>query len=159
LRVACGAAQGLAMVGDIPLIPLTSLEVMAAMTGAERVLSLLDARMGEVYAGAYLRTPEGYAVQGEIRLAAPDDVLIPAGGGWLACGNAAAAYPALRQRLDAAGIAVQEGILPRAGQLASLAVAHVLRGAGIDAAQAAPLYVRDKVAKTVAERLREGGRA
>lgn len=159
LRIACGAAQGLAMAGDIPLIPLTSLEVMAAMAGGERVLSLLDARMGEVYAGAYLRTAEGYALQGEIRVAAPDDVLIPAGAGWLACGNAPAAYPVLRQRLDVAGLAVQADILPRAGQLASLAVAHALRGAGIDAALAAPLYVRDKVAKTVAERLREGGRA
>ena len=62
-------------------------------------------------------------------------------------------------RLNAAGIAVQEGILPTAAAVARLAVPRAVRGEGIDAAQAAPLYIRDKVAKTVAERLSEGGRA
>jgi len=159
LRVACGAAQGLAMAGDIPLLPVTSLETMAASTGGERVLALLDARMGEVYAGAYRRDGENYLLQGEIRLAAPGDVLLPDGPGWLACGNAPMAYPLLRQRLAEAGMAIQEDILPQAGQLARLAVPRFRRGEGIDAALAAPLYVRDKVAKTVAERLQEGGRA
>ncbi|MGE5471816.1 MAG: tRNA (adenosine(37)-N6)-threonylcarbamoyltransferase complex dimerization subunit type 1 TsaB [Bacteroidota bacterium] len=159
LRVACGTAQGLAMAADTPLIPVTSLEAMAEATGAERVLALLDARMGEVYAGAYLRTVDGYALQGEIRVAAPDAVLIPQDAGWLACGNAPAAYPALGQRLADAGIAVRADIWPTAAALARLAAPRAAHGAGIDAALAAPLYVRDKVAKTVAERLSEGGRA
>ncbi len=159
LRVACGAAQGLAVAADIPLLPLTSLEAMAAATDAEQVLALLDARMGEVYAGAYRRSDDGYVLQGEIRVSAPVDVQIPAESGWLACGNAPAAYPQLAERLAAAGLAVRGDILPTAGQLAQLAVPRLLRGEGIDAALAAPLYVRDKVAKTVAERLREGGKA
>lgn len=159
LRVACGAAQGLAMAGNIPLLPVSSLETMAAATGAERVLALLDARMGEVYAGAYQRVADGYALQGEIRLAAPEAVGIPEGAGWLACGNAPPAYPVLRQRLMAAGLPIRDAILPGAARLAGLAVPRFLRGEGIDAALAAPLYVRDKVARTVAERLREGGRA
>jgi len=49
--------------------------------------------------------------------------------------------------------------LPRAAVVAALAAAKARRGEGIDAALAAPLYIRDKVAKTVAERLNEGGRA
>ncbi|MCB4361690.1 tRNA (adenosine(37)-N6)-threonylcarbamoyltransferase complex dimerization subunit type 1 TsaB [Quatrionicoccus australiensis] len=159
LRVACGAAQGLAVASDIPLLPLTSLEAMAAATGAEQVLALLDARMGEVYAGAYRRAADGYVLQGEIRVCAPVDVQIPAESGWLACGNAPAAYPLLAQRLAEAGLAVRSDILPTAAVLAQLAVPRLLRGEGIDAALAAPLYVRDKVAKTVAERLSEGGRA
>lgn len=73
LRVACGAAQGLAVAGNIPLLPVTSLEAMAAASGAERVLALLDARMGEVYAGAYQRMADAYVLQGEIRLAAPGE--------------------------------------------------------------------------------------
>lgn len=159
LRVACGAAQGLAVANGIPLLPLTSLEAMAAATGAEQVLALLDARMGEVYAGAYRRTADGYVLQGEIRVCAPVDVQIPAETGWLACGNAPAAYPLLAQRLAEAGLSVRSDILPTAAVLAQLAVPCLLRGEGIDAALAAPLYVRDKVAKTVAERLSEGGRA
>jgi tRNA threonylcarbamoyladenosine biosynthesis protein TsaB len=159
LRIACGAAQGLAVTADIPLIPVTSLEAMAAMAGAERVVALLDARMGEVYSGCYLRTPDGYRLQGDIRVSAPADVLLPTESGWLACGNAPAAYPVLQERLTAAGIALQPGILPLASALAGLAAPRALRGEGIDAALAGPLYIRDKVAKTVAERLSEGGRA
>lgn len=159
LRVACGAAQGLAMAGDTPLIPVTSLEVMAAASGGERVLALLDARMGEVYAASYLRVGDDWQIQGEIRVSTPAEVEIPKGAGWLACGNAPAVYPVLMQRLAEVGIAVQPDILPHAATLVRLAVPLAARGAGIDAAQAAPLYIRDKVAKTVAERLQEGGRA
>lgn len=159
LRVACGAAQGLAVAADIPLIPLTSLEAMAAISGAERVVALLDARMGEVYAACYERIVDGYRLQGEIRVAAPSDVLLPDGAGWLACGNAPAAYPLLQERLLVAGIALQPGILPTAAALLRLALPRAERREGIDAALAAPLYIRDKVAKTVAERLSEGGRA
>lgn len=159
LRIACGAAQGLAVAGNIPLLPVTSLEAMAALSGGERVVAVLDARMGEVYSGHYLRSADGYQLQGEIRVSAPADVPLPAGPDWLACGNAIAAYPVLQQRLTLAGVAQLAGILPTAAVLARLAAPRAARGAGIDAALAAPLYIRDKVAKTVAERLSEGGRA
>lgn len=159
LRIACGAAQGLAVAADIPLVPVTSLEAMASLTGAERVIALLDARMGEVYSGSYQRSGDGYLLQGEIRVSPPADVLLPAEPDWLACGNAIAAYPVLQERLTAAGIALAPGILPTAAALVRLAVPSAAAGEGIDAALAAPLYIRDKVAKTVAERLSEGGRA
>jgi tRNA threonylcarbamoyladenosine biosynthesis protein TsaB len=159
LRIACGAAQGLAVATDIPLIPVTSLEAMAALTGAERVLALLDARMGEVYSGRYLRSADGYQLEGEVRVTSPAEMVLPGDSGWLACGNAPAAYPVLRERLLAAGIDLQPGVLPTASALARLAAPRAMRGEGIDPALAAPLYIRDKVAKTVAERLADGGRA
>ncbi|MCL2635563.1 MAG: tRNA (adenosine(37)-N6)-threonylcarbamoyltransferase complex dimerization subunit type 1 TsaB, partial [Betaproteobacteria bacterium] len=46
LRVACGAAQGLAVAAGRPLLPVTSLEAMALQAGDGEVLALLDARMG-----------------------------------------------------------------------------------------------------------------
>ena len=49
--------------------------------------------------------------------------------------------------------------MPSAAAVARLAVPRLARGEGVDPADAAPLYVRDKVAKTVAERLAEGGKA
>ena len=159
LRVACGIAQGLAVAANIPLVPVTSLEAMAEMTGAEQVLALLDARMGEVYAGSYQRSANGYALQGEIRVWSPANVPLPTDAGWLICGNAPSAYPELQARIAAAGLPVHPGILPTAAALARLAAPRAARGEGIDAALAAPLYIRDKVAKTVAERLSEGGRA
>lgn len=48
--------------------------------------------------------------------------------------------------------------MPHAGLVARLAGPRMERGECIDPADA-PLYVRDKVAKTVAERLAEGGKA
>jgi len=159
LRVACGAAQGLAVVGERPLLPVTSLEAMAEIAGGERVLSLLDARMGEVYAGRYARSGNGWRLEDEIRVGPPAEILLPEASGWVACGNAPAVYPGLRARLEERGIAVIPDILPTATAVARLASPRLARGEGIDPALAAPLYIRDKVAKTVAERLREGGKA
>lgn len=159
LRVACGAAQGLAVAHDLPLIPIVSLHAMAALTDADQVLALLDARMGEVYSARYARVGEEWQVQGEIRVSSPLDVDLPVGKGWLACGNAIGAYPLLAERLAAAGIVVQASVFPDAATLARLALPRALGKEGIDPALAAPLYIRDKVAKTVAERLSEGGRA
>ena len=159
LRVACGIAQGLAVARDLPLIPVTSLETMAVMTGKNRVLTLLDARMGEVYAGAYLVEGNVAVLQGEIRVSVPEEVVLPSGEGWTACGNALAAYPALAERVVAVNMNFHPEILPLASAVARMAAPRVARGEGIDSALAAPLYIRDKVAKTVAERLREGGKA
>lgn len=159
LRVACGAAQGLAAAGERPLLPVCSLEAMAVQAGEGDVLSLLDARMGEVYVAGYRNSARNSRLLGDIRVLAPDAIVLPEGAGWRACGNAPRAYPALAARLQAAGIVLVDGILPTAAAVARLAAPRLARGEGIDAALAAPLYIRDKVAKTVAERLQEGGRA
>jgi tRNA threonylcarbamoyladenosine biosynthesis protein TsaB len=149
----------LAVAHGIPLFPVVSLEAMAEALGAEKVISLLDARMGEVYAASYERSEDGFRLNGQILVASPAEVILPDGAGWQACGNAISAYPILLQRLVDAGIAFDSQVLPNAASLARLAAPRAVRGEGIDAALAAPLYIRDKVAKTVAERLSEGGRA
>ena len=159
LRVACGAAQGLAVAAGLPVVPVTSLETMAAECGDGRVLALLDARMGEVYYGFYECDAAGWQRVGDIHVAPPEAIELPAGDDWLACGNALAVYPALAERLRAAGLDYRSDVLPRAARVAELAANALAQGGGIDPAMAAPLYVRDKVAKTVAERLSEGGKA
>lgn len=160
LRVACGVAQGLAVAADLPLVPVCSLENLAEQSGRDAVLPILDARMGEVYVAAYQRQAGGYVPLTDIQVVAPAALPVPAGAGWQAIGNALGVYPVLGERLSAAGIAhATEITLPLAGVAARLARPRLLAGQGIDAALAAPLYIRDKVAKTVAERLSEGGRA
>jgi len=159
LRVACGAAQGLAAASERLLLPVCSLEAMAVQAGDGPVIALLDARMGETYAARYHCAGGDCRLIGEIRVLAPAAIELPEEAGWRACGNAPLAYPALADRLRAAGIEMLADILPTAAAVARLAAPRLARGEGIDAAMAAPLYVRDKVAKTVAERLEEGGRA
>ncbi len=155
LRVSCGIAQGLSMARDIPLLGIGTLAAMAASTGAERVLATLDARMGEVYCAFF----ENGALRGEIGVYAPEAVPVPEASDWLACGNALIAYPSLRERLAKHVRLWRPDVMPSAAAVARLAAPRLARGERIDPAGAAPLYVRDKVAKTVTERLAEGGRA
>jgi tRNA threonylcarbamoyladenosine biosynthesis protein TsaB len=155
LRVACGVAQGLAFARDLPLLGVGTLEAMALESGGERVIVALDARMGEVYVGFFERGEQ----QGEIGVYSPQSVPLPESAGWLACGNGLAAYPLLRERLSPWVDCWQPELSPSAQAVVRIAAQRLERGQGIDPADAVPLYVRDKVAKTVAERLAEGGKA
>lgn len=155
LRVACGVAQGLAVARSLPLLGVGTLEAMASAAGSERVIVALDARMGEVYFGVF----EKGVLQGELGVFAPDAVPVPETRGWLACGNGLAAYPSLRDRLSACVDVWRPEVMPSAEAVVRLAAPRLSRGEAGDPADAVPVYVRDKVAKTVAERLAEGGRA
>lgn len=155
LRVACGVAQGLAVARDLPLLGIGTLEAMALSCGGERVIVALDARMGEVYYGFF----EHGVLQGEIGVAAPAAVPLPKTTGWLACGNGLTAYPALREHLAACVDDWKPEVMPDAGAVVRLAAPRLEAGERPDPAEAAPLYVRNKVAKTTAERLAEGGKA
>ena len=155
LRVACGVAQGLAFACDLPLFAVGTLEAMAQESGFNRVIVTLDARMGEVYVGFF----EDGQQRGEIGVYSPQHVPLPETTGWLACGNALAAYPLLRERLSPFVTRWQPELLPSAAGVARIAASRLAHGEAIDPADAVPFYVRDKVAKTVAERLAEGGKA
>lgn len=159
LRIACGTAQGLAVGAELPLVPVGTLDAMAADCERENVIALLDARMNEVYAAQYRRRNGACERLGDIVVAAPEAVPLPETGAWIAVGNAIATYGALAGRLQAAGFDRLAKVVPRAGRIAELAVPAVAAGQCVDPALAAPIYVRDKVARTVVERLAEGGRA
>ena len=155
LRVACGVAQGLSVARDVPLIGIGTLDAMALASGGERVIVALDARMGEVYFGVF----EAGVLQGEIGVYPAENVPMPNSTGWLACGNGLVAYPALRERLASVVEVWRPEIMPSAEAVVRLAAPRLAQGESIDPADAAPLYVRNKVAKTVAERLIAGGKA
>lgn len=159
LRVACGVAQGLAVAADLPVVPVGTLEAMAWESGGDRVAVYLDARMNEVYCGFYVRGVDGVASVGTVGVHPPLGAPLPGDDAWIACGNGLAAYPLLAERVATVVADLRPGILPTATAVAALAAPRLLRGEGIDAARAAPIYVRDKVAFTVAERLAQGGKA
>lgn len=153
LRLACGVAQGLAFGLDIPTLGISTLAALAWASGESRVFACLDARMNEVYFAAYERGDGAMIECQPPRVAPPEMVTPPPGEGWVGCGDGYAAYaatlPALaRTRAD---------VFPTAPAVAQLAAPRLARGEGVDAALAMPLYVRDKVALTTAERLARGG--
>ena len=153
VRTACGIAQGLAYGAALPVLPLVTLDAMALacrqQTGATDVLAVLDARMGEVYWAQY----HGAHVLAGPALCAPADVApVPVDGVLTACGNGFAAYPdAFEGRAYAAG--AHSTIMPHAQQVAELALAALAAGRAVPAAEAQPLYLRNKIAYTSAERL------
>jgi|CXWL01.1.fsa_nt_gi tRNA threonylcarbamoyladenosine biosynthesis protein TsaB len=146
LRIACGVAQGLAFARGLPVLGVPTLEAMAEECGASRVVACLDARMGEVYYSAMEKGGFRWREIVPAQCVAPDAVQVPPGGGWVGCGSGFAAYGAL-------GLSkVIPGIHPSAVAVARLAAPRLAAGEGADAALAAPLYVREKVALTIAER-------
>ncbi|AAZ97678.1 glycoprotease, (M22) metallo-protease family [Thiobacillus denitrificans ATCC 25259] len=153
LRIACAVTQGLALGAGCPVVGVSTLEAIAEQTGAPRVLTVLDARMSEVYWAAYAR--EGAAWQARVapRLALPESVQVPEDGDWVGAGNGFAVLDAgLRGALVDALVRVDDTLMPDAAAMAPLAAAAFARGEGVDAALAAPIYLRDKVALTVDER-------
>lgn len=154
LRLACGVAQGLAVGLDRPLLAVPTLEALALACGGEKVFACLDARMNEVYCAAYIVRDGVLDTVAKPLCAPPSTVSAPPGSGWLGCGDGFSAYPEL---LGAAFPRVRADIWPTAAAVARLAAPVFARGGGVDAALGAPLYVRDKVALTTAERLARGG--
>lgn len=160
LRLACSVAQGLAVGAGLPVLGIVSLEALALASGDGAVYACLDARMNEVYCAAYRVAGETVAAVIAPVVAAPGQVPVPPGEGWLGCGSGFAAYgAALAARLGPAIGGIDAQARPRAAALLRMAAARFMRGEGEDAALATPLYVRDKVAMTTRERIAQGGKA
>lgn len=152
LRVGCGVAQGLAFARDLPVLGISTLETIAEESGRARVIAAIDARMGEVYCAAYQRDGKLWREVHPPACVAPEHVPRPAGGDWTGCGNGFAAYrAALDSALRGALLHCVPLVRPSALAVARLAAPRLAAGAGVDAAFAAPVYLRDKVALTTAE--------
>jgi len=155
LRTACSVAQGLAFGAALPVLAIDSLALLAEDTfaahGATEVWVAMDARMDEVYAAAYRRDgAQWVAVQAPALWS-----LAALGAAWQrdppAC-VAGTALTAFGPRLPCAAALQMPTPHDRAAALARLARAAWQRGEALDAALALPLYLRDKVAQTTAER-------
>lgn len=148
LRTACSVAQGLALGAGVPLLPIDSLLAVAHSAqqthGAQRILAVLDARMGEVYHAPYHWDGAQWQLPQAIGLSAPADVQVPEG--YCVAGNAHNVYA------DLAPQAQHIAALPSASALLQLAPALLAAGAAVAPEAAMPTYIRDKVAQTTAER-------
>jgi tRNA threonylcarbamoyladenosine biosynthesis protein TsaB len=149
LRTACSVAQGLGFGAQVPVLGVDTLLAVAedarSRTGATQVVTLLDARMDEVYTASYAHDGSTWRAQGPIVLAKPEAVDVP--HGWAMAGNVFQAYddrlpPGVR-RIEA---------VPTASALLRLAPSLIAAGMAQPADRAMPVYIRDKVAQTTEER-------
>lgn len=153
LRTACSVTQGLAFGADVPVLPADTLQAVAEearyATGASRVHAVLDARMDEIYAAVWSWESGAWRAIGNATLGKPEQLVVAPG--MTLAGNAFAAYG---ERLARPG-STQTLAWPTASAMLRLAPALWAAGCAVPAAQAMPHYIRDKVAKTTAERLAE----
>lgn len=161
VRIACGVAQGLAFGADIPVVPISTLaalcEIARRVHGWTRVLAALDARMGEVYVAAHRFEADVWREAMPAAVLPPSAVAPPTPregatnrARWFAAGSGFAAYPEIGAAHEFAGI--DAALRPDALAIGMLALPVLRAGGGVAAALALPLYVRDRVALTTAER-------
>ena len=152
VRLGVAIAQGIALALDRPMVPVSTLAALAWPAAGDRILAAIDARMGEVYLGAFQREGEGLRALQPEAVAKPEAVALPEGDGWLGVGTGFDAVDgALRTRLGARLAAVDAGALPHAADVARLAVAAFARGGAVAPERLEPAYLRDNVALTLAE--------
>ncbi len=150
VRIAAGVAQGIAFAAELPVVPVSTLAAIALGAvrecEASRVVAAIDARMGEVYCGAYQAEGQGVALVGEEWVRAPDALpTLPTGeGDWLGAGSGWATYGAeLGSRL---GVEHWQGkVYPRAWDVATLGALAYQRGEALAPELALPVYLRDQV--------------
>ena len=153
LRIGCGVAQGLAYAIDRPMVGVGTLLALATGCGAARVVCCLDARMQQVYYAAYVYDGSAWTEAHAPALYAPACVPAIDGDGWTGCGSGFLAYrDALEQRYGNQLACILPDAHPRARDIAQLAVAAYRNGAAIAPDEAAPYYIRDKVALKTDER-------
>lgn len=153
VRLAIAIAQGIALGLDKPMVAVSTLQVIAMQSTGKRVLAAIDARMGEVYMGAFERNGDRLtAVSTEI-VCAPQAVTLPdQAGGWHAVGTGFAAVDgALATHLGDQLANIDASLLPRAADVARLAVAAYARGEALAPERIEPAYLRNNVALTLEE--------
>ena len=152
VRVATGLVQGLALGRGLPVMGVSTLAAIAqAALDKEQldlpVLAALDARMDEIYWGAYRRKGQGLQCLAADRVGSRSDLVLPEKGAWLAAGNAEAAHAeALAALLAEHDLRWVADIVPRASVIARLAAERVAAGEqGVSAEAVRPVYLRQKV--------------
>jgi len=153
VRIATSVAQGLAFGAGLPVVAVSDLAALAQgagrLHGANRVIAALDARMGELYCGAFVldgaRAPRAVGVE---EVAAADAIAVPSGEGWFVAGPGWAAHgEALRARLGLACAGGDGGLLPSAVDVAALGALGFAAGEARAPGSAQPVYLRDRVAE------------
>jgi len=156
VRISVAVAQGLAFGAGLRVVPVGTLEALAlqaVQSGGQLALACLDARMGEVYWGCFAADlARGLIASCPSSVGPPESVVLPAPGAYRGIGRGFGAYPALAALPGLELDPKDSTALPNAREFARLGALRLQRKEGIDPADLSPLYLRDKVALTEAER-------
>jgi len=152
LRIACGVVQGMAYALGKKVAPVGTLEALAEQANADKVITALDARMGETYFAAWQRAGKDWQAVVPPCLATPTTLPALQGDDWTSIGSGFDRHDYVRQHFAANIRNVIPDRFPHARDIAAVALRIFARDGAVTADQAMPLYIRDKVALTIAER-------
>ncbi|MDM4770078.1 tRNA (adenosine(37)-N6)-threonylcarbamoyltransferase complex dimerization subunit type 1 TsaB [Solimonas sp. SE-A11] len=156
VRIGVGFVKGLSLALDRPVVGVSSLPAMALRAirgGATQVLAAIDARMNEVYWGAYVAAGDGRPrALREEGVCAPAEVPAVPAGDWTAAGTGWGAYPeVLPAAFGVTPSRVVADALPHAEDILRLALPQFQAGQAISGDLLLPVYLRNKVALTLVE--------
>ena len=158
LRIAAATTQAIAMACDLPTVPVSTLAVLAQTAyrqyGTTSVLAAIDARMQEVYWAEYCLGVNGLMqLQGEEEVLSPALVPVPQAANYCGCGSGWRSYAeALSNSLVSITLSVESDCWPQAQDMLALSEFAFKAGEVVSAEKIEPVYIRDKVAKSLAER-------
>ena len=146
--------RGIALALDRPLLPVSTLQVLALRAPVEetQILSAIDARMGELYVARFERVDGLPVARDAERVCAPSVVTLPEGMSAYGVGTGfGAGDGALVAQLGSSLRGFDAAALPRASDVLALAVPAFARGEAIAPEKVEPAYLRDNVALTLVE--------
>lgn len=158
VRIAAGIAQGLGFGASLPVAGICTLQALAEASGADKVIACLDARMGEVYHAAYVKNADArqagtWQAVIEPGLYKPDAVPALEGSDWVGAGSGWQTYGEVLSHVYQEQLQdVLPELLPSASAILRLAQPLFASGKPLPAAEAMPIYIRNRVALKTAER-------
>ncbi|MFA6015663.1 MAG: tRNA (adenosine(37)-N6)-threonylcarbamoyltransferase complex dimerization subunit type 1 TsaB [Gallionellaceae bacterium] len=153
VRIACGVAQGLALGANLQVVGICTLAALAQAAGHPKVITALDARMGELYLAAYEKQDDRWQEVIAPCLCKAGAAPVLGGVNWHGAGSGfLVSGDELSARYAGQISVINAQSVPQAGAIAQLAALEFAAGNSVDAALALPLYLRDKVALKTSER-------
>lgn len=148
VRIATSVAQGLGYAANLPLIPVSSLASVAQLAyeihGWKNVLVAMDARIHEVYWGAYEVQQNGLmTLIDKEMVCVPEKVPVVKEGNWYSAGDGWEVY---KEKLRFSSLACDSSLMPHASGILAIAQADFLQKKTIQPCEALPVYLRDEVA-------------
>ncbi|MGB7814907.1 MAG: tRNA (adenosine(37)-N6)-threonylcarbamoyltransferase complex dimerization subunit type 1 TsaB [Methylotenera sp.] len=153
VRIACGVAQGLGFGANLPVAGINTLMALAEASGKDKVIACLDARMGEIYHAAFEKINGEWVERSTTKVCKPEAAPVLESGEWVGAGSGWAVYGEVLSKIYAKNLSqILPNITPTAEAILQLALPTFAAGSAHPASEAAPIYIRNRIALTSQER-------
>jgi tRNA threonylcarbamoyladenosine biosynthesis protein TsaB len=138
------------------VVEVSTLQALAQQSGANKVITCLDARMGEIYYAAYEKKDDVWLEVIAPALFKPEQAPALQGNDWVGVGTGWLAYPEMLNQVYQDHLVEppkpEHSSHPTALAIAEIALPVFATGQAKAAHEVAPIYIRNKVALKMSER-------